>query len=212
MILFNLPKELVKPLHRHIVRAPVHEADLVWRCHAALIGTDTCIVAQEQYSQYIMVFCGVTTEQFANFPQYFTDRFWREAAAICKQADLYDSATLRQQLQAIASEQVYRLDPEPLEEGKLIKVMEKLERRFLYDREPLPVDGRAAFTYSYDINSRQPTLDKAQGKPTAAEAFGDICLNLIDLRIDADREKVKAAVVASEDNIITVDFGRNRDS
>jgi len=209
MILFNLSRELSKALFKHMTK-PAGDPDLVWRAHAAQIGGDTCIVAQEQYSQYIMVFCGVTAKDFANFPAYFLDRFWREASAICRQSPLFDVATINEHLMALGQSQAYRQDPEPLEEGKLIKVMEKLERLFLYDRKPLPYTGKEAFEFGFAINSRRPKADMDAGKPTAAEALGDICLNLIELRILEQREKVLESVISEQDNIINVDFARNR--
>ena len=208
MILFNLSKQLIKPMFRHVKSVSAENADLVWRAHVALIGTDTCIVAQEQHSQYIMVFCGVSSKELAEFPEYFTNRFWREATAICQQANLYDKETITNYIKQICQEQVYRLDPEPLEEGKMTKVMEKLERRFLIERKPLPIDGREAFEFGFAVNSKVPKAEQTNNAPNAAEAMGNICLNLIELAMQREQDQVLEAITSVEDNIVTVDFSR----
>lgn len=216
MIRFELSKTLAKPLSAHLRPPQEGAVDLIWRADAALIGSDLCVVAQEQYSQYIMVFCGLRSEDFANFPQLFCDRFWREAAAICKQAGLHDTITLAKQLQAMGKEQCYQLDREPLEEGKLTKTIEKLERRLLYDRLPLPTDGKAAFEFSFAINSKKSASQQQAGQPSAAEVFGDLCLNLIDAALEAKGAQqtedpvAHANVVSIQNNIVTVDFARQR--
>lgn len=209
MMHFNLTKELAKPLSKHLKPARLLQPDLIWRGDIALIGSDLCVVMQEQHSQYIMVMCGLRNEDFTHFPILFRDRFWREAAAICKQGNVYDTQVLAKYLNQLCEKQYYQLDPEPLEEGKLTKVMEKLERRFLYDRLPLPVDGRAAFEFSFQINSKQAKIEQGKGKLSPAEMLGNICLNLIEIRMEEEK-KAADPVLFEEDNIVRVDFARRR--
>jgi len=207
MIQFNLSKNLAKPLARHLKPAKVIQPDLVWRADVALIGAYVCIVMQEQHSQYIMVLCGLNQEDFANFPQLFRERFWREAAALCRQANLYDNATLHSCLNALCEQQYYQLDPEPLEEGKITKVMEKLERLFLHERHPLPTDGKSAFSFGFQINTRLPKAAQLAGQANAAEVMGNICLNLIEAEL-ARQAKANNPVLSVADNIVTVNFGQ----
>lgn len=206
MIQIDFSKALAKPLARHLKPAQVAVPDLYWRADVAMIGAESCIVMQEQYTQYLMVFCGLKGEEFQQFPELFRQRFCRELAAICMQANLYDNKTLIAELSAICDKPYYRLDPEVIEEGKIPKVIEKLERMFLYDNQPLPVEGKAAFEFGYKINSRNPKSSD-QESPSAAEALGNLCLNLIETSL-AEFEEPKPVVLSSEDNVVRVDFSR----
>lgn len=205
----DLSKDLAKPLAKHLNPAKEIQPDLWWRAEVAQIGTHICVVAEEQYSHYILVLCGLGKDDFANFPQLFCDRLWREVAVICKLSGLYDRETLAKHLLAICGEQRYHLDPEPQEEGRLLSVMEKLERRFLYERQPLPTDGKSAFEFGFEINSRKPKTDRENDKPSAAEALGNYCLNLIEEQLAAEQELIRASV-PGPDNIVRVDFLRQR--
>ena len=151
-----------------------------------------------------MVLCELDADDFARFPDLFRERFCREAAAICKQAGIYDNATLLQHLAAMFEAQHYHLDPEPIEEGRITKVFESLERRFLHERQPLPLDGRSAFEFSFHFNGKKPKPNGDEYKPSAAEALGNLCLNLIESRIPP------SPVVSEIDNIVRVDFAGQR--
>ena len=209
MIEIALSKALAKPLAKHLKPTQIWEPDLYWRADVALIGSEICIVAQEQYSQYVMVLCGLSGDDFRSFPQLFRERFCREAAAICKQAGLYDNRTLTTELMALCEEQHYHLDPEPIEEGRITSVLEKLERMFLYEQKPLPTDGRSAFEFTFPINSRHPKTGPDGQQPSAAEAIGNLCLNLIEDRF-ANAQTKTSAVLSTVDNIVQVDFARQR--
>lgn len=211
MMLIEVSRELAKPLARHVKPvAPLvskSPLDLLWRAEMVQIGVDTCVVAQEQYTDYILVLCGLAGKDFERFPQLIGERLWREAAAICRQAELYDTPTLIKHLKSVIDEQQYRMNPEPVEEGKLLNVIEKLERQFVYDRKPLPRDGKSAFEFGFAINSRKPKLDQLDEKPTAAEAFGNLCLNLLEIQMQVEPEKIEASKPAA-DNIVRIDFSK----
>ncbi|GAB1260465.1 DUF6933 domain-containing protein [Aurantivibrio plasticivorans] len=213
MLLIEVSKELAKPLSRHVYskcRPNINlQPDLLWNAEIAQIGSNACVVAQEQYTHYILVFCGLNKDDFAQFPLLFTDRLWREAVAICQQANLYDRSILSTHLKQIFDSQSYRLNPEPLEEGKLLKVIEKLERRFLYDKEPLPMDGKSAFEYTFPINTRKPKSQQQDDRPSAAEALGNYCLNLVGDSIENQPTKPDP-VIATTDNIVKVNFSQHR--
>ncbi len=207
MMQIEVSQQLAKPLATHLRHSAMEPADMVWRAELLWVGREACVVSQEQFTQYIFVVCGLGKAEFAQFPQLFADRLWREAAAICKQADLYNRDILIKHLGELCRKQQYRLNPEPMEEGKLMKVMEKLERRFLYERKPLPRDGKSAFEFSFGINSRKPKNMEGEDTPSAAEAFGDLCLNLLEARRSAEQEMLQVRL-AEEDNIVRVDFSR----
>jgi len=210
MMQLYLSNALAKPLGKHLKPAKRLQPDLVWRADIAQIGAHVCVVAQEQHSQYVMVLCGLGESDFQRFPELFQERFWHELAAICKQAGIYDTGTLVAQLSELADEQHYQLDPEPLEEGRLTRTLEKLERGVLYENQPLPLDGRAAFEFSYAINARQSKEDRTNGNSSPAETLGNICLNLIENAMERERQKPLESITSVEDNIIKVDFSRSR--
>lgn len=208
MIQIDLSKALVKPLGRYVKPARRVEPDLYWRADVAMIGSQLCVVAEEQYTRYVIVFCGLNNDDFARFPTLFGERFCREAAAICKQAGLLDDQTLIRQLTALWDTQHLQLDPEPMEESAITRLFEKLERRFLHEHRPLPGDGRSAFEFTYPINSRRPKNDPTGDQPSAAEAIGNLCLNLIEARMASETASL---VMSKDDNVVRVDFSRQRD-
>ena len=225
MILVNVSRELAKPLGQHVRPARIPELkrlqpDLLWRAEVAQIGADTCVVAEELYTGYLLVFCGLSRQDFAHFPEVFGDRLLREATAICKLAELYDSPTLVRHLKILLYEQQYVLNPEPLEEGRLVTVLETLEYQFLYDRQPLPTDSRAAFEFGYSLNTRRPKNGRQQDppgyQPSALEALGNLCLNLMEPHIEAEQELIQTGLPAADnilpdtDNIVRVDFVQQR--
>lgn len=216
MMQFYLSNALVKPLAKHLKPARRLQPDLIWRADIAQIGPHSCVVAQEMQSQYIMVLCGLDADDFYRFPELFQERFWKELAAICKQAGVYDTETLVTLLSSLADEQHYQQDSEPQEEGRLSRTIEKLERGVLYENEPLPLDGRSAFEFGYAINARQSKADRANGTPSPAETLGNICLTLMEDIAQRKREMTQQpepleslqAVTSVENNIIKVDFSR----
>ncbi len=209
MIEFTLTKDLAKPLSRFIKPAKKVQADLTWKGDIALIGSQPCVVMQELNSHYIMVFCDVRKGDFTHFPNFFRQRFWREAAAICKQANLYDTQLLINQLTLLCEEQHYQLDRDDQEEGPITKVMEKLERLFLYEKQPLPVDGKSAFEFSFQMNTRRPKTKQIENPESPAEALGNLCLNLIEQNIQREKQKPQLIHTIS-DNVVTVNFAQRR--
>lgn len=212
MIQFYVSKGLAKVLGPHLKPAKNMEPTLLWRAEVAQIGTDTCVVAQEVYSNYVMVFCGLGKDEFRRFPDIFRERFWREATALCLQGTSFDQGSLIHHLSALGEEQYYQLDPLPQEEGRITQVTEKLERLFLHDGEPLPIDGKSAFRFGIEVNGSKAKRAEASGKPSAMEAFRGLCLDLVEQMIEQDQnqESSNSAVISEVDNVVTVDFGRNR--
>ena len=205
MIQIKVSKTLAKPLSKHLKPLITQQPDLLWRADVIMVGADTCIVLQEQYTQYLMVICGLDKADFSEFPDFFRERFCREMMAICKQANLYDDRTLLQHLSALCAEPSIALDPDPLEEGPISNTFERLERRFLHDHEPLPTDGRSAFKFSFPLNTQRPK-QAADNIPVAAENLGNLCLNLIEEQLENTAPKI----ISEQDNIVRVDFARHR--
>ncbi|WP_221794521.1 hypothetical protein [Oceanobacter mangrovi] len=211
MIRCDVSTMLAKPLARHIRSGAPTSPDLYWRADLVVIGTEPCVVAEEIQTGYVMVFCCLDERDFGRFPQLFRDRFWRELAAICKHTGAYDSQTLASGFQALFADQYYHHDPYPIEEGRVLKASEKLERHFLYKQQPLPADGRSAFEFGFAFNSRQ---GRNKDAPTALEMMGNHCLNWLEQYLEENpavaEPDLPVAVTSIEDNIVTVDFGRSR--
>lgn len=208
MIQFNISKALAKPLGKFIKPAKHSEGGLIWRADIAQIGLKSCVVLEEQNSRYVMVLCGLKKGDFANFPNVFQQRFWRESAAICKRLALYDTSTLAKYLQMVGQVQRYQLDTEPMEQGRIVEVKDELERRFLRQPDLLPVDGKSAFEFAFSINNRKPTSDQMAGV-SAVEALAEICLNLIEVAMEQETSYAsRNRIAACGDNVVRVDFSR----
>lgn len=205
----NLSPALAKVLAKHLKPAKRLSDALQWRADIALVGNAPCIVAHEQVSNYIMVFCGLEEEGFNTFPELFRDRLWREALAICSQANVFDRETLARELTALCDAQYYNLDPHPQEVGRVTKTMEKLERRFLYEKLPLPTDGKSAFEFTLSINSQTAVKGERANQPTAMENLGNLLLGQIDARV-AEQALAAKPIMEHQDNIVHVDFAAHR--
>ena len=55
---------------------------MVWFAHEVTLNNQKCVIAMEWRSGYVMVFCGLTRQDFNNFEMLFTQRLWREACVI----------------------------------------------------------------------------------------------------------------------------------
>jgi len=203
MMQIDLTKSLTKLLFSHI--KPVHHPhpDLHWRTESAIIGDDFCVVAQEVNTRYLMVMCGLDREDIKYFPEYFARRISNEVIIMCRNIGLPDNKPLREYINGIAIEQFYCMDPEAVTDSTLLKLLNKLERRFLQDRVPLPLTPVEAleFTFPFICSVRK------KGQPSPAEALAERCRILVGekMRLEANR-----SVLSVEDNIVTLDFGRNR--
>jgi hypothetical protein len=209
MIQFFLTKDLAKPLGKHLKPARLQAADLIWKADIAMIGTHPCVVAHEQQSNYIMVMCGLTTAGFSHFPDYFAERFWREALAICTQVTRHERPVLEKHLKALCQQQHFQLDPQPIEEGKISKTLEKLERLFLHEKEPLPESAREAFAFGVRINTRPQRSQYPEPSLSPMDILGNICIALIEERIAAEKQAMNP-VITCEGNIVRVNFAANR--
>jgi hypothetical protein len=209
MIQFFLTRDLAKPLGKHLKPARLQASDLIWQADIAMIGTQPCVVAHEQQSNYIMVMCGLTETEFSNFPDYFAERFWREALAICMQVARHERPVLEKYLKALCQQQHFQLDPAPMEEGKISQTLEKLERLFLHEKEPLPESAREAFAFGVRINTRPRRSREQEPSLSPMDILGNICMTLIEERMAAEKQAMNP-VITRENNIVRVDFAAHR--
>lgn len=151
--------------------------------------------------------CNLSADDFISFPGLFSDRLFREALALCKQAKLYEKQELTRKLAKIVTPQQVQLDPEPIEDGKILKVIESLERRYLLEGQDLPSSGRQAFEFGLKFNNRKSSSDKPM-KLNPAQRMANLCLNLIAEL--PDESPIMPEILSEEANIVRVDFGRNR--
>ena len=212
MMQFFVSKELAKGLGPHVKPVKNLEPSLLWRADMTQIGTDICVVAQEVYSKYVMVFCGLDRDGFRNFPELFRERFWREGTALCLQGTGFEQDALIGSLSSLCDQQHYQLDPVPREEDRIMNITEKLERQFLYEKQPLPINGKAAFKFGIQVNGHKREREGQVAAPSPMELFRGACLDLVEHVLEESENSVQAnsAVISEIDNVVTVDFGRNR--
>ena len=94
--------------------------------------------------------------------------------------------------------------PEVVSGGPLLKILEKLERRFLHERQPLPVEADAALEFTFPLNCSIP---RDGSKPSAAQALAERCRILVGEQMKLEANK---SVISTEDNIVRVDFSQAR--
>lgn len=215
MIQFNFSQTLAEPLTRFVKPGKHVEADLIFRAEMAQVGSETCIVLEEQHSRYIMVLNGLGKGDFTHFPKFFRQRFWREATAICKRFVQYDTATLAKYLNIVAKKQSYIGESSLLQNERLEAVIEEFRHHFLKEGKELPMDGKSVFEFSFAINSRPQESSQDNTKTNAVDAFADICLKLIEETMEKDEDEddfsegdSENKVVATDSNVVKVNFTR----
>ncbi|TVZ40828.1 hypothetical protein P886_0159 [Alteromonadaceae bacterium 2753L.S.0a.02] len=208
MILFNVSQTLSKVLASHLKPAKHVEPHLVWDLELITVGAEQCIIACEQQSQYLMLFCGLKGEQMRHFPEIFEDRLWREVMALCPQLSKQEKTAFARYLVAASEEQFYQLNPNPLEEGRFHKLIENLEYRVIAEKMPLPSDGKSALQYTLPINGK--VRKKTEDSPLAL--YRELCwLMAEDCKEQARLAKEAASpVTGREENIVMVDFNKKR--
>ena len=63
------------------------EAGQHWFVHRVILGRRKCVLAMEEQTRFVLLFCGLTKPDFAQFPALFADRLWRTIAAVCEVPD-----------------------------------------------------------------------------------------------------------------------------
>tara|TARA_B100000287_G_scaffold413218_1_gene444492 strand:- start:1191 stop:1805 length:615 start_codon:yes stop_codon:yes gene_type:complete len=204
MMQIDLTKTLTKVLFQHIKPARHPQPDLHWRTESALIGSDFCVAAQEVNTGYLMVMCGLDKHDIRYFPEYFARRMSSEIIIMCRNIGLPDNKPLREYISRMALQQFYCMDPEVVSGGPLLKILEKLERRFLHEKQPLPVEADAALEFTFPLNCSIP---RDESKPSAAQALAERCRILVGEQMKLEANK---SVISTEDNIVRVDFSQAR--
>ena len=58
-----------------------------WFVHRVNLERRKCVLAMEEQTRFVMLFCGLTKPDFAQFPTLFADRLWRTIVAVCAVPD-----------------------------------------------------------------------------------------------------------------------------
>ncbi len=63
------------------------EAGQHWFVHRVNIERRKCVLAMDEQTRFVLVFCGMTKPYFMKFPGVFADRLWRTIVAVCEVPD-----------------------------------------------------------------------------------------------------------------------------
>ena len=58
-----------------------------WFVHRVILERRKCLLAMEEQTRFVLLFCGLTKPDFAQFPALFADRLWRTVVAVCEVPD-----------------------------------------------------------------------------------------------------------------------------
>lgn len=58
-----------------------------WFVHMVTLERRKCVLAMEEQTRFVMLFCGLTKPDFVQFPILFADRLWRTIVAVCEVPD-----------------------------------------------------------------------------------------------------------------------------
>lgn len=206
MIKFNISKSLSDALSNHFEPTENRTPNLIWNAELITIGSELCIVTQEHYSEYVMIFCGLKRRDFLHFPAIFQDRFWREVAVLCPEIDREERYAFANHLLQMTDDQYYQMEPSTANQNKILEIAEHMEYVSIVEGKSLPVDGQAAFEYALKFNDNED--DEFSETLTPVELFRDMCKHFVEeFRFNERmRQGRYSNVISREENIIRVDF------
>lgn len=210
MIKFNISKSLSDALSSHLEPEQNCTPKLIWNAELITVGADFCVVAQEHYSEYVMIFCGLDRRDFLHFPAIFQDRFWREVAVLCPEISREERFAFANHLLRMTDEQYYQMEPSTANQHKMLLIAEHLEYLSIVEGKPLPLDSQSAFEYALLFNDVE---DSEPGEIlTPVELFQEMCKHFVDeFRYHERLNKGDyPQIVARENNVIRVDFRQQR--
>lgn len=179
MLHFHLSKNLEKDFAPHIAPnaiAALHPQH--WYLQKINVLRRKCVLAIEEKSRYAMVFCGLTKNEFAHFPEIFQERLWRESMSICQ---MEDDANARSDLVLSTSQlQTYEIGSDRSVQAHLKDAI----WRFQWDIEEvgrLPETGEEHFIAGLRINDTIRTIRGSKTWIVPVEQFRTGWLRLLGI-------------------------------
>jgi len=180
MIQFHLTKKLAKDMKEHVqLSTEVNHQAMQWYANIVTVARRKCIIAMELQSRYVMIFCGMTKEEFEQFPKTFQERLWREVLALCEEEVNENVLTrISDQVLCLANEQNYQEGHDRSVSTHINQVAQSLEIYVQYQGYDLPVSSAAAFEFGVRENQmiRKRKEDKDYFRPI--EVFREFWLHL----------------------------------
>ncbi len=217
MIQFHLSKDLAIDLAiQPQASTDTDPGAMHWYAHRVTISRRKCVIAMEQQSRYAMVFCGLTKQDFVQFPSLFQERLWREVCVITQLEEPLPAADvelLPDLALSLCAEQHYQPGHDRSVTSHINQVKEHLEAAVLYDGYPLPVDDDDALQFGIQTNQmlRKCKGDKDYFVPL--QVFGDFWLGLLQ-HLNGEHSSSDQAHTENAQplpaNVISVDFNSGK--
>ncbi len=217
MIQFHLSKDLATDLAiQPQASSDADPGSMHWYAHRVTISRRKCIIAMEQQSRYAMVFCGLTKQDFVQFPSLFQERLWREVCAATQLESPLSAADielLSDLALSLCAEQHYQPGHDRSVTSHINQVKEHLEAAVLYDGYPLPVDDDDALSFGIQANQmlRKCKGDKDYFVPL--QVFSDFWLGLLrhlNGEQPTSRQSSTGSTQPLPDNVISVNFNNSK--
>ncbi|WP_185233863.1 hypothetical protein [Teredinibacter franksiae] len=209
MIKFNISKSLSQALSQHFEPMKQRTPSLIWDTELVSIKNELCIVVQERFSGYVMLFCGLKDRDFLHFPSLFQKRFQREVTVLCPEININDREDFCRHLMQMSDDQRYQVEPADFDDTPMQRIIEDLRVRAEENNERLPLSDRESFEYAVQFNCDEEESVEEFDVLCPLELFRDLCKNFVNEFHEKKRlEKLAArSVIGKHNNVITVNFG-----
>lgn len=128
---------------------------MVWYAHEVVLNNEKCVIAMEWRSGYVMVFCGLTRQDFNDFEMLFTQRLWREACVITQlEAPLpeEDIAIITGLALELSQQQYFYVQSNRIVQKQIYQIKAMLEDWVLIEGNALPTGDDAALNFGLAAN------------------------------------------------------------
>ncbi len=231
MIQFYLSKDLAKDLaslpieQAHIQEnADADTGAVIWYAHRVTIARRKCIIAMELQSRYTMVFCGLTSPDFNNFPQLFSQRLLQEACVITQIREPLpdvDVQLLCDLANEVSMEQNFACHHDRSVQSHINQVKEHLEDLVLRGGYPLPESPDDSMRFGLIANDMLRKTKNHKDYFVPLDVYADFWLGMIGhvkehvgggtLEEAPELRPVhEASDEANQGKVITVDFVKRR--
>ncbi len=133
--------------------------DQHWFVHRVNLERRKCVLAMEEQTRFVMLFCGLTKPDFAQFPTIFADRLWRTIVAVCEVPDV-QFGLVRERIFSLCMNPVWHKFQDRSVQSHIRQAA--FELKWLMHRDGFPASITDEFAYSLKLNETPRTRHGGQ--------------------------------------------------
>ena len=125
-----------------------------WFIHRVTLERRKCVLAMEEQTRIVMLLCGLTKPDFAQFPTLFADRLWRTIVAVCEVPNA-QFGVVRERTFALCMNPAWHKFQDRSVQSHIRQAAFEWECHMSFDG--FPTDSTQEFAYSLKLNQAPRT-------------------------------------------------------